>query len=400
MRQIFSSVFTSLILLVALTIFIVPTVSAGGEEEHFEFQQTGVGAPLQTSPAQQPTEPGIDAGLDTGIQDVTGDVAEEPAWTPDRDRSSDRSRPRWWPSRPSKEDEEAFQRRFSWWPTDAKPAPVKDNARGGYWWWPDIPGEQRPWGNRGHVYVRKIIFDYKEVPTTSPEQLKPSLIVKKILKNVKIYFDFDKAEIRDDAHKILKSAVRTLGKNPDADILITGHADVRGSENYNLKLGERRADAIKQYMLANEVAPSRIRILSRGKLDAIAPVTDIVGMQRDRNAQFMVAEVVEIMIPESQRHLYEDVSQPGEVLDGSRAPEQAEQAGGASVVEPEVQEIESEIRVGFTEYTIREGDTLGALAKEVYGSAMKWEYIFNFNRDVIKNPHKLKVGTVIRIPEE
>ncbi len=57
-------------------------------------------------------------------------------------------------------DEEMAQR-FSWWPTDAKPGPVKDENKSGYWWWPDTPGVARPWGNQGWIYVRKVIFDYK-----------------------------------------------------------------------------------------------------------------------------------------------------------------------------------------------------------------------------------------------
>ena len=52
------------------------------------------------------------------------------------------------------------QKEFSWWPTDAKPAPVKDREQSGYWWWPEVPGQSRPWGNRGYVYVYKIIYDY------------------------------------------------------------------------------------------------------------------------------------------------------------------------------------------------------------------------------------------------
>ncbi|MDD5195846.1 MAG: hypothetical protein PHQ96_09280, partial [Candidatus Omnitrophica bacterium] len=58
-----------------------------------------------------------------------------------------------------KAEEQALQERFKWWPTDAKPAPVKDRQRGGYWWWPNAPGKVSPlWGNRGYCYVRKIIF--------------------------------------------------------------------------------------------------------------------------------------------------------------------------------------------------------------------------------------------------
>ncbi len=82
-----------------------------------------------------------------------------------------------------------MQKRFEWWPTDAKPGPVKDVERGGYWWWPQEPGKARPWGNRGYVYVYKIIFDYKEeeLPSPKPQELRPSLLIKKVIKKAKLF---------------------------------------------------------------------------------------------------------------------------------------------------------------------------------------------------------------------
>lgn len=202
------------------------------------------------------------------------------------------------------QQDEELAKRFSWWPTDAKPAPVKDEYRDGYWWWPDQPGQARPWGNQGFVYVRKIIFDYK----SSEGEMKPSLVIKKVLKNVRVYFDYDKANLRDDARAILRDALGTLSRNPNADILITGNADARGSEKYNQKLGERRATAVQDFLIEEGLSEDRIRILSRGKLDALAPTHDIVGMQKDRNAQFMIAEVEEVMIPAAKASLYQERS--------------------------------------------------------------------------------------------
>ena len=120
---------------------------------------------------------------------------------------------------------------------------------------------------------------------------KDRLAVKRIFKNVEVYFDYDRAEIREDAVPTLDEAARILRETTEADVLITGHADVRGTEEYNQQLGAQRADAVRRYLASTGIESSRIWILSRGELDAVAPVTDLPGMQNDRNAQFVVAEV-------------------------------------------------------------------------------------------------------------
>ncbi|MBM3254347.1 MAG: LysM peptidoglycan-binding domain-containing protein [Candidatus Omnitrophica bacterium] len=273
-------------------------------------------------------------------------------------------------------EKEELQKRFGWWPTDAKPGPVKDEERGGYWWWPEIPGQARPWGNRGYCYVNKIIIDYKaeELPPPKEMEPRPALIIKKIIKNVKIYFDFDKAVLREDAMPVLEEALRSLKKNSEASILITGNCDIRGPESYNLKLGRNRAEAVKQFMINNGIAEERIKIVSRGKLDAVAPVTDLVGMQKDRNAQFMVAEVEEVMIP------YTSKPPKGEV--------------------EEVRKLEGAIKVDTKEYTIQKDDTLWKIAQREYGDGNQWRRIYEFNKEKIKNPNKLRAGQKILIPIE
>jgi len=284
---------------------------------------------------------------------------------------------------------EELQKEFSWWPTDAKPAPVPDVDRGGYWWWPDVPGQARPWGNRGYVYVNKIIFDYKEeeLPPAKPQEMRPSLLIKKIIKNVKIYFDFDKADIRSDAVGILEDAVGSLNRNPEADILITGNCDLRGSEKYNDKLGRGRADTVKKFMLNKGIPEERIRIISRGKLDAIAHITDLVGMQKDRNAQFMVAEVEEIMLPAPDAAAQQQAGTVQQVDEGKYIMEKEE-------------EVASEVIVSTKEYVVQKGDTLSGIAKKMLGGAHRWKYLYEVNKERIKDPNKLKVGTKLVIPVE
>lgn len=289
----------------------------------------------------------------------------------------------------NKQEELQLQGRFKWWPTDALPAPVKDRERGGYWWWPKTPGKIGPlWGNRGYCYVRKIIFDYKEeeLPAPKPQEPRPSLLIKKIIKNIKIYFDYDKAQLRNDALPILEAAVKSLQKNPEASILITGNCDVRGSEAYNEKLGRRRGEAVKKIMLDKAIAQERIKIVSRGKLDAIAPITDLVGMQKDRNAQFMIAEVEEVMIP------YAGTSEP--------PTPQAKPLEEGRYIEEKQENLEGEVKVATKEYVIQKGDTLSGIAKKEYGKSYRWKYLYQLNKDKIKNPNKLRPGLKIIIPVE
>ena len=262
--------------------------------------------------------------------------------------------------------QQVLAERFSWWPTDAKPAPYKDPKTGGYWWWPEAPGNVMPWGNRGYVYVHKIIFD---------EQGRPYLLVKRIVRNVKIYFDFDKAGLREDALVPVEEAVRILKGEEALTLLLTGNADARGTEAYNLRLAERRASAVRDAMDAQGIPAARIKILSRGKLDAVAPVTDIVGLQKDRNVHFVLAEVEEIEIPQSA----------GEPSTG--------------VVE-EIRQVETPVKVSVKHYVVGKRDTLWSIAQREYGNGAQWRRLYEFNREKISDPKKLRPGIELEIPIE
>jgi len=289
-----------------------------------------------------------------------------------------------------------LQKKFEWWPTDAKPSPVKD-TRGGFWWWPAEPGQVKPWGNRGYVYMYKIIYDYQDdLPPAKPQEMRPSLLIKKIIKNVKVYFDYDKSGLRGDAKQILEDAVALLGRNPESTILITGNADIRGKENYNLKLGKARAEQVKSFMLDNGIAETRIKIVSRGKLDAVAPITDLVGMQKDRNAQFMIAEVEEIMLPA-----------PGGAEGGVAAseasvviPEGAQKVEDGKYISETQENVESAVKVSTKEYVVKKGDSLWKIAEKELGSGHRWQYLYEMNKDRIRNSNKLKAGQILIIPIE
>lgn len=80
-----------------------------------------------------------------------------------------------------------------------------------------------------------------------------------------VFFGFDSATIRSTDVPVLEANLSALLANPTVQVLVEGHCDERGSEAYNLALGERRAEAVKRWLVARGVAESRIVTVSRGE---------------------------------------------------------------------------------------------------------------------------------------
>jgi peptidoglycan-associated lipoprotein len=86
-----------------------------------------------------------------------------------------------------------------------------------------------------------------------------------------IHFDFDKANIRSEDAAVLDQKVAILQANPGLRIRISGHCDERGSDEYNLALGNRRATAAKQYLVSHGIDAGRIETVSYGEERPIDP---------------------------------------------------------------------------------------------------------------------------------
>lgn len=80
-----------------------------------------------------------------------------------------------------------------------------------------------------------------------------------------IYFGFDEYSLNGAAQATLRGQASWLSQNPSRSIVVEGHCDERGTREYNLGLGERRANAVKDYLVSLGVAPSRVRTISYGK---------------------------------------------------------------------------------------------------------------------------------------
>lgn len=83
--------------------------------------------------------------------------------------------------------------------------------------------------------------------------------------NDRVFFDYDSAVLNSSSQKTLDRQAKWLNKNSDVQITIEGHCDERGTREYNLALGDRRANATKNYLVSSGVEASRITVVSFGK---------------------------------------------------------------------------------------------------------------------------------------
>ena len=106
-----------------------------------------------------------------------------------------------------------------------------------------------------------------------------------------VYFEFDKSDLSKDARDTLSRNAQVLLKSKSGmNIKIEGHCDERGSAEYNLALGERRAKSAQQYLLTLGVQPDRLSVISYGKEKPAVPGGDESAWSKNRRAEFSVAK--------------------------------------------------------------------------------------------------------------
>ncbi len=106
--------------------------------------------------------------------------------------------------------------------------------------------------------------------------------------NEYIHFAFNRYVLSDRAQQILKSKADYLHMNPDITITIEGHCDDRGTDIYNLALGERRAVSIKRFLVALGIGSNRLDTISYGEERPIAIGHNEASWARNRRAQFVI----------------------------------------------------------------------------------------------------------------
>jgi peptidoglycan-associated lipoprotein len=102
------------------------------------------------------------------------------------------------------------------------------------------------------------------------------------------YFDYDQSDLRDDARTVLSSNAEWLKRYRTIQVLVEGHCDERGTSAYNLALGDRRANAARDYLDSLGVGASRIRTVSYGKERPSCTDATEDCYQRNRRAHFVI----------------------------------------------------------------------------------------------------------------
>ncbi len=103
-----------------------------------------------------------------------------------------------------------------------------------------------------------------------------------------VFFDFDKAVLRDDAKASLNRDISWLKSNAGVKVVIEGHADERGTNEYNLALGDRRSKTVQDYLVAAGIAGSRIRTISYGEERPFVLGHDESAWRWNRRGHFIV----------------------------------------------------------------------------------------------------------------
>lgn len=101
-----------------------------------------------------------------------------------------------------------------------------------------------------------------------------------------IYFDFDSATLRPEARDTLERLADYMKQNPGVTVVISGHADERGTEEYNIALGEERARAARDYLKRLGVDVARVRVISYGETRPAVQGSDEGAWSRNRRDEF------------------------------------------------------------------------------------------------------------------
>lgn len=132
-----------------------------------------------------------------------------------------------------------------------------------------------------------------EKPTLSEEEMFEQKSIDELNKTgvlKRVHFDFDRYFIREDMKPNLQANADWLLKHRSVEIMVEGHCDERGTVEYNIALGEKRAESAKNYLTSLGVASDKIRIISYGKNRPLVAGVDETSWYQNRRAEFVITK--------------------------------------------------------------------------------------------------------------
>ena len=132
-----------------------------------------------------------------------------------------------------------------------------------------------------------------EKPVLSEEELFQQKSLEELNKEQvlkKSNFDFDMYTIREDMKPILQANANWLLKFPSVEVLVEGHCDERGTIEYNIALGEKRAEAARNYLVSLGMTPAKVKIISYGKSKPLVQGVDEATYFQNRRAEFVITK--------------------------------------------------------------------------------------------------------------
>jgi peptidoglycan-associated lipoprotein len=139
-------------------------------------------------------------------------------------------------------------------------------------------------GGSADASARVTVSQPPPPPETKPAPGADEMFLKEVRD---AYFDLDKADIRTDAREALGKTAEFLRNYPQVKVTIEGHCDERGSTEYNLALGDRRASAVKQYLVSLGISADRMNTVSYGKEKPTCTEASEECYQKNRRGHFV-----------------------------------------------------------------------------------------------------------------
>lgn len=134
-------------------------------------------------------------------------------------------------------------------------------------------------------------------PAEEPELTEEEIFAQKSLQEInaekpleRVHFDFDKYNIRSDQEPVLRDNAQWMKKWGSVRVVIEGHCDERGTEEYNLALGERRAKAVHDYLVSLGIDSGRMETISYGKSQPLDPGSSEEAWAKNRRSEFVIIQ--------------------------------------------------------------------------------------------------------------